>query len=208
MEKFVRKEKLRMFGFSKTGVYDYLVVGLGNPGTKYANTRHNIGFMVIDTITAELSCGKGKLKYKSEIFEGKVGKSKVLFAKPQTFMNNSGEAVRDIAKFYKIAPENIIVISDDVSLDVGVLRIRRKGSHGGHNGLKNIINLLGSENIPRIKVGVGKKPHPDYDLADFVLGRFPKEDLPKMQDAIKNCSKAVECIITDGVDKAMNMYNG
>ena len=196
-----------MFGFSKKGVYEFLVVGLGNPGSKYANTRHNIGFMVIDTITANLSCGKAKLKHKSEIFEGNVKGAKVLFIKPQTFMNNSGEAVREIANFYKIAPQNIIVISDDVSLDVGVLRIRRKGSHGGHNGLKSIINLVGSEDIPRIKVGVGKKPHPDYDLADFVLGRFSKEDTPKMQEAIKKCSDAIECIITDGVDKAMNMYN-
>lgn len=197
-----------MFGFSKKGVYEFLVVGLGNPGSKYANTRHNIGFMVIDTITANLSCGKAKLKHKSEIFEGNVKGAKVLFIKPQTFMNNSGEAVLEIANFYKIAPQNIIVISDDVSLDVGVLRIRRKGSHGGHNGLKSIINLVGSEDIPRIKVGVGKKPHPDYDLADFVLGRFSKEDTPKMQEAIKKCSDAIECIITDGVDKAMNMYNG
>lgn len=197
-----------MFGFSKKGVYEFLVVGLGNPGSKYANTRHNIGFMVIDTITANLSCSKAKLKHKSEIFEGNVKGAKVLFIKPQTFMNNSGEAVREIANFYKIAPQNIIVISDDVSLDVGVLRIRRKGSHGGHNGLKSIINLVGSEDIPRIKVGVGKKPHPDYDLADFVLGRFSKEDTPKMQEAIKKCSDAIECIITDGVDKAMNMYNG
>ncbi len=197
-----------MFGFSKKGVYEFLVVGLGNPGSKYANTRHNIGFMVIDTITANLSCGKAKLKHKSEIFEGNVKGTKVLFIKPQTFMNNSGEAVREIAKFYKTPPQNIIVISDDVSLDVGVLRIRRKGSHGGHNGLKSIINLVGSEDLPRIKVGVGKKPHPDYDLADFVLGRFSKEDTPKIQDAIKKCSDAIECIISDGVDKAMNMYNG
>lgn len=197
-----------MFGFSKKGVYEFLVVGLGNPGSKYANTRHNIGFMVVDTITANLSCGKAKLKHKSEIFEGNVKGAKVLFIKPQTFMNNSGEAVREIAKFYKIEPQNIIVVSDDVSLDVGVLRIRRKGSHGGHNGLKSIMNLVGSEDIPRIKVGVGKKPHPDYDLADFVLGRFSKEDIPKIQDAIKKCSDAIECIISDGVDKAMNMYNG
>lgn len=197
-----------MFGFSKKGVYEYLVVGLGNPGIKYANTRHNVGFMVIDTITAILSCGKAKQKHKSELYEGKIGTAKVLFLKPQTFMNNSGEAVREIAKFYKIPPENIVVISDDVSLDAGVLRIRRKGSNGGHNGLKSIINLMGSDNIPRIKIGVGKKPHPDYDLADFVLGRFPKEDLPKMQDAIKRATEAVQCIIKDGVDNAMNMYNG
>ncbi len=197
-----------MFGFSKKGVYDFLVVGLGNPGSKYANTRHNVGFMVIDTITANLGCGKAKIKYKAEIFEGKVGAYKVLFIKPQTFMNNSGEAVRDIARFYKILPENIIVISDDVSLDVGAIRIRRKGSNGGHNGLKSIIGLMGSDNIPRIKVGVGKKPHPDYDLADFVLGRFSKDDTAKIGEAIKKASDAIECMIKNGVDKAMNMYNG
>lgn len=196
-----------MFGFSKKGVYNYLVVGLGNPGSKYADTRHNVGFMVIDTLSAEYSCGKAKLKHKSELYECNIAGNKCLLCKPQTFMNNSGEAVGEIARFYKLQAQNIIVLSDDVSLDVGALRIRRKGSHGGHNGLKSIINHLKSEDIPRVKIGVGKKPHPNYDLADFVLGRFSKADLPTMQQSIKDAAAAVECIIKDGVDTAMNMYN-
>ncbi len=196
-----------MFGFTKKQVYQYLIVGLGNPGSKYADTRHNVGFMVIDILSAEYSCGKPKLKHKSELYECTVNGQKCLLCKPQTFMNNSGEAVGEIARFYKLQPQNIIVLSDDVSLDVGGLRIRRKGSHGGHNGLKSIINHLSSEDIPRVKIGVGKKPHPDYDLADFVLGRFSKADLPTMQQSIKDAAAAVECIIKDGVDIAMNRYN-
>ena len=186
----------------------FLVVGLGNPDKKYVNTRHIVGFEMIDVLATYANIKVNIGKCKALIGEGRIGGASVILAKPQTYMNLSGESVMELCNYFKIPFENIIVMYDDISLDVGVLRIRRKGSHGGHNGLKNIINLLGSENIPRIKVGVGKTPHPDYDLADFVLGRFQKEDLPKMQDAIKNCSKAVESIITDGVDKAMNMYNG
>lgn len=196
-----------MFGLTKKGVYDYLLVGLGNPGAKYADTRHNVGFMTVDILSAELMAGPTKKKHKSEIMDCKIGDNKCLLCKPQTFMNNSGLAVKEIANYYKIPTENIIVISDDVSLDVGSLRIRRKGSDGGHNGLKSIINLIGSNNFPRVKIGVGKKPHPEYDLADWVLGRFQKADRDKISQSIKDAAAAVKCIIKNGTDSAMNMYN-
>lgn len=200
---FFRKAKKEF----SSGGFDFLVVGLGNPGREYEQTRHNAGFLVLDAFCEKHGISCGKLKYKALLGEGTVGGRRVLVAKPQTFMNNSGEAVRDIAAFYKIPPEQTLIIFDDISLPVGRIRIRKKGSDGGHNGMKNIIYLSGKDTFPRIKVGVGQKPHPDYDLKDWVLSRFKKEDEEPLKTAIENSVGAIECIISDRTDEAMNKYN-
>lgn len=182
------------------------IIGLGNPGIKYAGTRHNIGF---DTVTA--LADKYNIKIKDKKFNGLVGEGfiegeKVMLVQPQTFMNLSGECVGLIAGFYKLEPEDIIVICDDINLDTGRLRIRAKGSAGGHNGLKNIIAHLGTETFPRIRIGVGEKTE-GWDLADYVLARFSKDDEPIMREAIKNAVGAVETWISDDIGTAMNRYN-
>lgn len=187
--------------------FDYLIVGLGNPGAKYELTRHNAGFLAMDTLAGKYSAKIEKLKFKSLMGECKIGDNRCLILKPQTFMNNSGEAVRDAMQFYKLKPEQVIVVFDDISLDVGKLRIRRKGSDGGHNGMKNIIYLTGSDEFKRIKIGVGKKPHPDYDLADWVLSTFSKEDQKILSDVLDNTVSAIECIVKQNIDNAMNKYN-
>lgn len=192
--------------FKKSNI-DYIVVGLGNPGRQYDNTRHNIGFEAIDYITGKHSIQLKKLKFSSLNEKCVIGGKTVLFMKPQTYMNNSGEAVAAAARFYKVPAERIIVIMDDVSLPCGTVRIRKKGSAGGHNGLKSINNLLGTENYPRIKVGVGEKPHPDYDLADWVLSSMPDMDGKKVKARFDDILKAVECIINDQFDLAMNLCN-
>ncbi|MBQ4100914.1 MAG: aminoacyl-tRNA hydrolase [Oscillospiraceae bacterium] len=192
---------------ASTGSFEYLIVGLGNPGAKYETTRHNVGFNAIDRIAEKEGIAVSKLKYKSLIGDGMIAGHRVLLQKPQTFMNLSGEAVRDAMQFYKIPPENVIVIFDDISLDVGRMRIRRKGSDGGHNGIKNIIYLTGSDQYPRIKVGVGKKPHPDYDLADWVLSSFKKEEQDILNSVYDDCYSAI-CLMLDGkTDMAMNKFN-
>ncbi len=188
--------------------YDYLVVGLGNPGTKYETTRHNAGFLCITRLEDTLGFKAKKLKFHALIGDSRIGNRKILFMKPQTMMNNSGLAVKECADFYKIPPEKIIVIFDDISLEPGKLRIRRKGSAGGHNGIKSIIAHLGTEDFPRIKLGVGKKPHPDYDLADWVLANFPKKDIPLVRDAIDEGCKALEYMVNDDIEKAMSEFNG
>lgn len=190
-----------------SSTYDYLVVGLGNPGAKYETTRHNAGFLCIEKLEDNLGFKAKKLKFHALIGDSKIAGKKVLFMKPQTMMNNSGVAVGECAKFYKIPPENIIVIFDDISLEPGKLRIKRKGSAGGHNGIKSLIAHLGTENFPRIKLGVGKKPHPDYDLADWVLGNFPKNDIPLVRDAINEACDALEYMIKGDIDGAMSRYN-
>lgn len=189
------------------GTYDYMIVGLGNPGKQYEITRHNVGFITIDIMSDKYSFKVNKLKFKSLMGEVRIGGSRCLVLKPQTFMNLSGEAVRDAAQFYKIPPENIIVIFDDISLDPGKLRIRRKGSHGGHNGMKNIIALMGNDNIPRIKMGVGAKPNPEYDLADWVLSRFTKKEAEEIKKAAENAIEAVELMVRGNIDKAMSDFN-
>lgn len=189
------------------GTYDYMIVGLGNPGKQYEITRHNVGFITIDIMSDKYSFKVNKLKFKSLMGEVRIGGSRCLVLKPQTFMNLSGEAVRDAAQFYKIPPENIIVIFDDISLDPGKLRIRRKGSHGGHNGMKNIIALMGNDNIPRIKMGVGAKPNPEYDLADWVLSRFSKKEAEEVKKAAENAIEAVELMVKGNIDKAMSDFN-
>lgn len=200
---FLNKKKQ----FNNGSTYDYIIVGLGNPGAKYEMTRHNAGFLAIDLFAINENVDVKKLKFHSLVGDVKINDKKCLLMKPQTFMNNSGEAVGEAAKFYKIPPENIIVLSDDISLDVGKLRIKRKGSAGGHNGLKSIIAHLGSENFTRIKIGVGKKPNPEYDLANWVLGRFPKELESDLKKALENAGSSISLIVNEEIDKAMNLYN-
>lgn len=201
-------EKLKRFTQSPpSGAVEYLIVGLGNPGKEYERTRHNAGFMVIDKLCQKNRIKTDRLKFKSLFTDATINGSRALVMKPSTFMNNSGQAVAEAMKFYKIPPEKIIVICDDISLDVGKMRIRRKGSHGGQNGLKNIIYLTGSDNFPRIKVGIGNKPHPDYDLANWVLSRFTDSDMKLLDTVTDNAVKAIEYIVSGKIDKAMNEFN-
>ena len=186
----------------------WLVVGLGNPGDKYENTRHNVGFMVADELAERQKVPVQRLKFKALTNLVTISGEKVLLMKPVTYMNLSGEAVDQAADFYKIPPDHVLVISDDTALAPGRLRIRKGGSAGGHNGLKNIIQHLGTDQFPRVRVGVGEKPHPDYDLADWVLGKFVGEDKKTMDQAVKRAADAVECLIQNGPDKAMNRFNG
>ena len=186
----------------------YLVAGLGNPGKQYDMTRHNIGFHTIDYIADKLGVKIKKLKYKAIYGECDINGEKVLLVKPQTYMNLSGESISECVKFFKIPTENVIIISDDIALETGRIRIRKKGSAGGHNGLKNIIYMLNSENFNRIRIGVGAPTHPDYDLKDFVLGRFTKEEIPVLEESIIKSYNAVEEIIKRGADSAMNKFNG
>ena len=185
----------------------YVNVCLGNPDRQYQNTRHNIGFDVIDALADKNHITVGERKHRALIGKGFVGGQKVVLVKPQTYMNLSGESVREVIDFYKIDEKSeLIVISDDVSLDVGQIRIRKKGSAGGHNGLKNIILHLGHDEFHRVRMGVGEKPE-GYDLVDYVLGHFPKEDREVMDESAGRAADAVEVMITDGVDAAMNQYN-
>ena len=184
---------------------EWIVVGLGNPGAKSDNTRHNAGFRALEGYCARSGQKIDRMKFKALAGEGMLGGKRVLFLKPQTFMNLSGEAVRDAASFYKIPPERVIVLSDDVSLDVGTLRVRPKGSAGGQNGLKNIIYHLGSEDFPRVKIGVGKKPRPDYDLAAWVLGRFPEEDQKAIDKACEDAVSAAACASGQSVKSIRKM---
>ena len=195
-----------LFG-KKSGAYDYIIAGLGNPGAKYEMTRHNAGFLAIDMLAMKQNKEIKRLKFHALTCDAEIEGKKCLLMKPQTFMNNSGEAIGEAAKFYKIPPQNIIVFSDDISLDVGKIRIRRKGSAGGHNGLKSIIAHLGGEDFPRVKIGVGKKPNAYMDLADWVLGRFPKELEPRLKEALENADGAISLIVQDKFDRAMNLYN-
>ena len=195
--------------FQKTaGGASWLIVGLGNPGEKYENTRHNVGFQVVDTLAERQNAPIQKLKFKALTNLLTISGEKVLVMKPVTYMNLSGEAVRPASDFYKLPPERILVISDDVALAAGRLRIRAKGSAGGHNGLKSIIQHLGTDQFPRIRVGVGEKPHPDYDLADWVLGRPQGEDKKVIDAAVKRAADAVECILTQGLERGMGKFNG
>lgn len=185
----------------------YLVAGLGNPGSEYNMTRHNIGFAAIDYIADQHNVQVKKLKYKALYGELNVKGEKVLFVKPHTYMNLSGESIRDFCNFYKIPPEKVIIICDDISIPHGKVRIRRKGSAGGHNGLKSIIYQLNSDEFPRIKIGVGCPEHKDHELADYVLGRFSKEEIPVLEESIKKTCRAVFEIIEKGIDSAMNKFS-
>lgn len=192
---------------SPSGPPEYLIVGLGNPGRQYELTRHNAGFLFADLLADKNSAKISKIQFKSVTASIDVGGHKCLLMKPQTFMNNSGEAVKQAAAFYKIPPEKIIVVFDDVSLPCGKLRIRRKGSAGGHNGIKSIIYHMNSDNFPRVKLGVGEKPHPDYDLADWVLSNFKKDEIPALREAAEKACDAVELIVKGDTDKAMSNFN-
>ena len=196
------------FNKNRTSGVEWLLVGLGNPGDKYDNTRHNVGFAAIDQLAEELKVPVQKLKYRALTQTVELGGARVLLMKPITYMNLSGEAGGEAARFFKIPADHVLVLSDDVSLPVGKLRIRKAGSAGGHNGLKSIIQHLGTDQFPRVKIGVGEKPHPDYDMADWVLGKFTGEDLKTITQAIQRAGKAAECYIQDGPDKAMNKFNG
>lgn len=190
-----------------SGAAEYIICGLGNPGTQYENTRHNIGFMTVDTLCEKYKLSCKKVKFKSLTCDAVIGGKRCLIMKPTTFMNNSGEAVTEAMGFYKIPPERTIIVFDDISLEPGKLRIRRKGSDGGHNGIKSIIYLSGSDAFPRIKMGVGAKPHPDYKLADWVLGHFKKEDGEKLEQCFQNAVACLELIVQGKIDEAMNKYN-
>ncbi|BCN28969.1 aminoacyl-tRNA hydrolase [Anaeromicropila herbilytica] len=184
----------------------YIIVGLGNPTREYEGTRHNIGFDVITQIAEDNNISMDMKKHKAVCGKGYIEGEKVILAKPQTYMNLSGESVRELIDFYKVSKEEVIIIYDDISLDVGQLRIRAKGSAGGHNGIKSIISHLGSDEFARIKVGVGDKPK-GYDLADYVLGHFNKDELDVVKEAIQKASMATKCIVTSGINDAMNQYN-
>lgn len=184
----------------------YVIVGLGNPGKDYTNTRHNIGFDTVDLLADRNNININKIKFKSVYGEGNINGEKVILVKPQTYMNNSGETVRDIANFYKLDPSELIVIVDDIDIDFASVRIKKKGSAGSHNGLKSIIRLLGSDKFPRIKIGIGKR-YPNQDLASFVLSRFSKDERVEIEESIYSAVEAVETILKDGIDIAMNKFN-
>ena len=196
-----------MFSFKNAGPVEWLVVGLGNPGPKYEWTRHNVGFLVVDELAERASIPVQKLKYKALTNTTVIGGQSVLLMKPTTYMNLSGESVGQAARFYKIPPERVLVISDDVALPQGKLRIRRSGSAGGHNGLKNIIAHLGTDQFPRLKVGVGGKPYPDSDMADWVLGKFTGQDKAAMEQAIAKATASAACLLEHGIDQAMAKFN-
>ncbi len=189
------------------GAFSHIIVGLGNPGAEYEITRHNAGFMAIDRLCLELGVRCDRVKFKSLTAEATICGKRVLIMKPQTYMNKSGEAVSEASGFYKIPAENVIVISDDITLDVAKMRIRKKGSAGGHNGLKSIIEHLKTDTFPRIKLGVGQKPHPDYDVVDWVLGKLSRQDLDALAKTIESVPDALKLMLEGNYDKAMCDYN-
>ncbi len=192
--------------FSSRSV-SWIAVFLGNPGLRYEGTRHNAGFMAADALSRKKSVSITRSRFQALTATCSMGGETVLLMKPQTYMNLSGEAVGQAARFYKIPPERILVVSDEVSLPVGSLRIRPGGSAGGHNGLKNIISVLGTDQFPRIRIGVGSPPHPDYEMVDWVLSVFRDQDAVDMVEAASLAADAVECYITQGAERAMNLYN-
>ncbi len=195
------------FKSKDSGAVEWLIVGLGNPGPKYARTRHNCGWLTIDNLAAKLNAAVTRAKFKSMTAVAEISGKKCLLMKPTTMMNASGEAVVEAMNFYKVPIERVLVISDDVSLDVGKLRIKRKGSDGGQKGLRSIITLTGSEDFPRIKIGVGAKPHPDYDMAAWVLSEFSDKEKPAVFEAFGKAAEAVSVIVDGRIDEAMNKFN-
>lgn len=189
------------------GKIEYIIAGLGNPGREYEGTRHNAGFITVDAVAQKCGVSIDRIKFKSLCADAVIAGHRALLLKPQTFMNSSGEAIRDTAGFYKIPMERVIILYDDISLAPGKIRVRPKGTDGGHNGIKSIIYLSGTDVFPRVKVGVGAKPRPDYDLAAWVLGKPSKEDAELITNAVSRAVSAVETIITDGAAKAMNDFN-
>lgn len=197
-----------MFFKKDAGGVSWLLVCLGNPGDKYENTRHNVGFMVADELAERQKKPIQRLKFRALTNILTISGEKVLVMKPITYMNLSGEAARQAADFYKVPPDHVLVVSDDTALAVGRLRIRTKGSAGGHNGLKSVIQHLGTDQFPRLRVGVGEKPHSDYDLADWVLGKFAGEDKKAIDAAVRRAADAIECILAEGIDRGMGKFNG
>ena len=193
--------------FSKPAC-DWLIVGLGNPGDNYSRTRHNAGFRAVDILGEKLGVKIDRAKYRGLYGQGTYKGQKLILLKPQTFMNLSGLSVMDAARFYKLPPERIIVLFDDISLDVGRLRIRGDGSAGGHNGIKSIIGSINSQSFPRVKIGVGAKPHPDYELADWVLSAFRHEEEKTLGPALERAADATLALIEHGVYEAANRFNG
>ena len=191
-----------------SGKPEFIIAGLGNPGDKYTFTRHNAGFLCADFLSQKMSCPIKTLKFKALYGMTTINGHRVMLMKPQTFMNASGIAIEAAAHFYKIPPERVLVLFDDISLPVGKLRIRKNGSAGGHNGLKSIISCLGYDQFPRVKIGVGAKPHPDYDLADWVLSTVSKTEWPDYQEAMSHAGDAALCIVKNGCEKAAAEYNG
>ena len=183
----------------------YVIAGLGNPGKKYENTRHNMGFIAIDQLAEKHNIKVDKLKFKALVGEGRIADQKVLLVKPQTYMNLSGESIREVMNFYKLEPENLIVIYDDIDIEAGTLRIRKFGSAGTHNGMKSVVYQLQSDRFPRIRLGIGSQKK--GDLVNFVIGGFSKEEVPVLEEALQHAVLAAEFIIEDGIDKAMNQYN-
>lgn len=189
------------------GKIEYVIAGLGNPGLQYQGTRHNAGFNVLDTLADQLNVKINRMKFKGLTEEVTIEGVRCLLLKPNTFMNLSGESVVQALEFYKLDTQKLIVVYDDISLEPGKLRIRRKGSHGGHNGMRSIIDLTGKDDFSRIKIGVGKKPHPDYDLAKWVLGKFSKEDSERMKTSAENACQCIKLMVQGKTDAAMNQYN-
>lgn len=184
----------------------FIIAGLGNPGREYESTRHNVGFLAVDYIAESVGVKIDRAKFHALVGEGRIADKRVLFMKPQTYMNNSGVAISEAASFYKISAENVIVLHDEVSFEPGLFRIRRKGSAGGHNGLKSIISYIG-EDFPRIKIGVGKKPTPEYDLAAWVLGKLPREHSETIAERFSDIRHSCELIIVGDIDGAMSKYS-
>jgi len=197
---FFRKKKA-------DGPIDYIIVGLGNPGSKYEKTRHNAGFMALKAVADKLGVKVDRVRFKGYTATAEIGDVRVLLLMPQTFMNASGESVREAMQFYKVPAERTVVLFDDISLPVGGVRVRRKGSDGGQRGMQNIIQLCGDSNFPRVKLGIGAKPHPDYDLAAWVLSRFTSDEYKSMCDAAERAAEAACLIVQDKIDQAMNLYS-
>ena len=192
--------------FKKSNI-EWVIVGLGNPGLSYENTRHNAGFKSIDYLAKKLDITLNRLRFKGLVGEGCCEGKKVVLLKPQTFMNNSGESIIQVLKYYKVSSQQMIILYDDITLESGILKIKSKGSSGGHNGISDILNYIDTDVFPRIKIGVGKKPYKDMNLADWVLSRFKQDENELMEKSYKNSVDMVFSIVKSGVDKAMNMHN-
>ena len=196
-----------MFFKRKTGAVEFMIVGLGNPGVQYQNTRHNAGFMALDATAKALDIRVERARFHAYCGEGVCAGRHVLLMKPQTYMNNSGEAVCEAMRFYKLSPEQVLLLFDDVSLPVGGMRVRRSGSAGGQNGVKSILQLSGSDMFPRVQLGIGAKPHPDCNLADWVLSRFSEKELSVMGETAEKAAAAAELIVSGNIEEAMNRYS-
>ncbi|MBC8537086.1 aminoacyl-tRNA hydrolase [Feifania hominis] len=203
MALFARRKKT----FSDSSAVEWVIAGLGNPGPKYERTRHNAGFLALDRLAARHRIDVTRLKFRGLLGRGEIAGRQVLLVKPQTFMNNSGECLREVLDFYKVPPERLIVLFDDISLPPGRLRVRLRGSDGGHNGIKSILYHIRSDQFPRVKIGVGDRPHPEMDLADWVLGTVAREDFPQWEDALERAGRACELLVEGSPAEAMNRYN-